>query len=87
MGATGFVHAIGVRDDDKTRGALRVAGLREIASGIGLLTQPRPNGWLWSRVGGDAMDLTLLASAFAAHAERRARVVAAAGICSRRDNH
>lgn len=39
---------------------LRAVGLREIASGAGILSQPRQGGWLWSRVAGDAMDLALL---------------------------
>jgi uncharacterized membrane protein len=38
----------------------RFCGLRELAAGIGLLTQPSPVPWLWSRVAGDAMDLSLL---------------------------
>ena len=58
-----MAQAIGVRDDGGTRTVLRVIGLREIASGIGILTQDRPVEWLWARVAGDAMDLTLLGSA------------------------
>ena len=41
----------------------RFCGLRELAAGIGLLTQPSPAPWLWSRVAGDAMDLALLGAA------------------------
>jgi uncharacterized membrane protein len=43
-------------------GLLRLAGARELASGAGLLTQQERAPWLWSRVAGDAMDLTLLAT-------------------------
>jgi uncharacterized membrane protein len=39
---------------------LRAVGMREIASGAGILSRPRQGGWLWSRVAGDAMDLALL---------------------------
>jgi len=42
---------------------LRMVGVRELMSGIGLLTQESKTPWLWSRVVGDAMDLTLLGSA------------------------
>jgi uncharacterized membrane protein len=35
-------------------------GLREITSGLGILSSSRPTGWVWSRVGGDLMDLALL---------------------------
>ena len=40
---------------------LRAFGLRELASGAGILLRPHKPGWLWSRVAGDAMDLGLLA--------------------------
>lgn len=45
---------------------VRLCGLRELCTGIGLLAQRgpgKPAPWLWSRVGGDALDLTLLLSA------------------------
>jgi hypothetical protein len=45
---------------------LRALGARDIVSGVGILTQPRPAGWLWSRVAGDAIDLSLLGVAFGA---------------------
>lgn len=55
---------IGVPDDAAHRDVLMAVGLREIASGIGILSrQQRPTGWLWARVGGDMMDLSLLAVA------------------------
>jgi uncharacterized membrane protein len=49
---------IGAKEDRK--GTLRAFGLREIASGVGILNQRSTRGWLWSRVAGDAMDLTFL---------------------------
>jgi uncharacterized membrane protein len=51
---------IGVRDDDETRNTMFAIGLREIASGLGILSSSRPTGWVWGRVGGDLMDLALL---------------------------
>ncbi len=39
---------------------MRVLGLREAVSGIGILLQRRPAGWMQARVAGDAMDLALL---------------------------
>src|SRR4051812_22941548 len=38
-------------------------GLREIATGIGILATDQPAAWIWGRVGGDALDLATLASA------------------------
>ena len=52
---------IGVSDTAGNAVVLRVAGIREIASGIGILVQPRPVGWVWARVVGDGMDLFFLA--------------------------
>ena len=68
---------IGVDDDDATITMMRVVGAREIASGIGILTQPKPTPWLWARVGGDAMDLALLKSAMESPRADRNRVATA----------
>ena len=38
-------------------------GLREIATGVALLKQPSRAHWLWGRVLGDALDLTLIGRA------------------------
>ena len=48
---------IGVRNRPVVFAAL---GARELLNGIGILAQRRPTGWLWSRVAGDVMDLSLL---------------------------
>ena len=69
---------IGVRDDGNTRTVLRAVGLREILTGVGILTQRRPAGWLWARAGGDVMDLALLGSALKSGPASRPRVAAAA---------
>lgn len=68
---------IGVPDGDKTRNTMFAIGLREITSGIGLLTRSNPTPWLWSRVGGDVMDLALLGKELNAEKADRTRVGAA----------
>ena len=40
---------------------IRAYGAREIATGIGILTQEDPTPWMWGRVGGDMLDLGTLA--------------------------
>src|SRR4051794_10179284 len=45
--------------------AVRLCGLRELACGVGLLTQESPGAWTKVRVAGDAMDLAALAGASA----------------------
>jgi len=56
---------------------MRLMGIREITSGVGILAQQRSAGWLWSRVGGDMIDISLLASALASERNERDRVAAA----------
>lgn len=41
----------------------RLCGMRELACGIGILTQAEPAPWLKARVAGDVMDLACLAAA------------------------
>jgi uncharacterized membrane protein len=68
---------IGVDDNARNRALMRAVGVRELAAGTGIFTRPRPVGWLWARVAGDAMDLTLLRAAAGSRRNARRRVVAA----------
>jgi len=68
---------VGVNDSPGTRKLMRVAGVRELTAGGGILTQTRPAGWLWARVAGDAKDLALLGVALSRSENRRGRVAAA----------
>jgi uncharacterized membrane protein len=70
-----FARWIGVEDPNPA--VVRAVGVREIASGVGILSQPRPVGWLWARVGGDAMDLAMLARTLASPRSEKSRVTAA----------
>ncbi len=56
---------------------IRFMGLREIASGIGILSQGRPAPWLWARVGGDAVDLAGLGMALSSPTAHSGNVSAA----------
>lgn len=51
---------IGVSEDNGR--TLQMLGLREIASGLGIM-QGKPSYFLWARVAGDIMDLSLLGAA------------------------
>ena len=55
-----FAQFIGLRDEDDLRAMMRIVGLRELAAGVGILSQQRPVGWVWLRVIGDLMDLAVL---------------------------
>lgn len=51
---------IGADDNGRAPTVMRVMGVRELTQGVGILVRPRPTAWLWSRVAGDAVDLSLL---------------------------
>jgi uncharacterized membrane protein len=68
---------IGVDDTARNRALQRAVGVRELAAGTGIFSRPRPVGWLWARVAGDVMDLTLLGAAVGSRRNARGRVVAA----------
>ncbi len=40
----------------------RTFGLREIGTGIGILTSKDPSPWLWGRVAGDALDIAAVSA-------------------------
>jgi len=74
----GMARLIGVTDDSRSAAIMRTVGMREIAAGIGILSQPhhRP-GWLWGRVAGDIMDLALLGTVLSGNSMQRNRTVVA----------
>jgi hypothetical protein len=59
-------------DDDRTD-LVRFYGLREIASGVGILSQRQPTPWVWSRVAGDFLDIATLATVMTGDNPHRAR--------------
>lgn len=63
--------------NDHRRALLPALGIREIASGIGILASTKPTAAVWSRVGGDAMDLAYLGSAFMSRDTNKTRLLAA----------
>ena len=67
--------AIGVGDHPAL---MRALGVREITSGLGLLSQRGTAAWAWSRVAGDAMDLALLGAAARSPMSDQKRIAMAA---------
>ncbi len=74
---TTVANLIGVNDGSKTRKTLRFYGARELAAGIGILSQSNPSGWLWGRVAGDALDLSSLFKAMTSDENERGKTIAA----------
>jgi hypothetical protein len=64
---------VGANEDGFAPTLMRLMGAREITQGTGILMRPRPTTWLWSRVAGDGLDLSLLA--LVAAKNRRARTL------------
>ena len=78
LAAPGHVaRLIGLRDNARSRAVLRVIGAREIASGLGLLSDRTETTSAWSRVAGDVIDLALLGASLGGATTSRARLVAA----------
>jgi uncharacterized membrane protein len=88
---------IGIREETRTKAVMRLYGFREIAAGVGILSQPRPAGWMWGRVAGDILDLASLGKAMKSRSTSKARVGAATAavmgvtaldvLCSERLSH
>lgn len=72
-----FAGLIGVSDDDSTRNLLRFYGMREFAAGVGILSRPQPEAWMWGRVAGDMLDLASLASAMKSSQTNRGKAATA----------
>ena len=49
---------------------IQLFGLREIAAGVGILSQRKRAPWLWARVAGDALDVAALIAAMVASKKR-----------------
>ncbi|WP_034337554.1 hypothetical protein [Deinococcus misasensis] len=65
---------------DNRKRLTRAYGIREITAGAGLLMQPKPTLWQWSRVAGDVLDLTSLGLAARRKDASRGRLAAAFGL-------
>jgi uncharacterized membrane protein len=68
---------IGLHDEDARAATLQAFGAREVGNGIAILAQPARAAWLWSRVGGDALDLSFLAGHLTAEESDKRRLAAA----------
>ena len=68
---------IGIRPTGKSTAVLRSMGVREIATGAGILANPTSKEWVGMRIGGDLLDLAMLGAAVA-NAERPGRTLLAA---------
>lgn len=63
---------------DKYSKFLPLLGAREIAHGVGILKSTKPTTAVWTRVGGDVIDMAFLGAAFSDEETDRTRLAAAA---------
>jgi hypothetical protein len=62
---------LGMRGQERL---IQAYGLREIATGVGILASKDPTPWIWGRVAGDALDLATLATAVEKRNDKEANV-------------
>jgi uncharacterized membrane protein len=65
--------------DDKAR-LMRAMGLREISSGVGILSGKRTDAWVRARVAGDALDLAILGRTMATSPDRGKTIAATVAV-------
>ena len=79
LAPTAMARLIGIKHpNDRNRTTLRLMGLREITSGIAILSNQQPKKAVMSRVAGDAIDLALLGATLANSENDRGRTLFAA---------
>ncbi|MGY1706130.1 SRPBCC family protein [Geodermatophilus sp. SYSU D00697] len=76
-----FARSLAVGDAPRHRAVTELVGVGELVAAAGLLGRPHP-AWLWGRVCGDALDLSLMRTALRHHDGRglRRSVLAMAGL-------
>jgi hypothetical protein len=57
----GVNRLMGIPDHNPNHAMQRVIGIREIVTGTGVLFGRNTSGWMWGRVAGDVMDISIVA--------------------------
>ena len=66
-----LARALGIKGQE---GLIAGYGVREIATGIGILASKDPTPWIWGRVAGDGLDLATLATALEGNNPKKGNV-------------
>ncbi len=74
VAARQLTRALGMRGNEEL---VQAYGLREVATGIGILASRNPAPWVWARVAGDALDIATLAAGLRPGNPQRENVVLA----------
>jgi hypothetical protein len=71
-----LARTLGMEDQERL---IQAYGVREIATGVGILARRRPTEFVWGRVVGDALDLATLAAGLSGDNPRRGNVAITMG--------
>ena len=74
VAARSLTRALGMEGNEML---VRAYGMREIATGVGILASDDPTPWIWGRVGGDALDVATLTTGLEGDNPRRENVMLA----------
>lgn len=66
---------MGVPDHNPNHVVQRLIGFREIATGTGIFFGDNTKGWMWGRVAGDVMDISIMAGHIAGKLGTRHRLM------------
>jgi uncharacterized membrane protein len=76
LAPTAIARLVGIKHpNNRNRTLLRLMGLREISSGVAILSNQQPKKAVMSRVAGDALDLALLGATLASSENDRGRTL------------
>lgn len=68
LAAPRIARFLGIRGSE---GLIRACGFREVVSGVGLVRARNRTPWIWSRVGGDALDIAALIAGLRRNRQKR----------------
>jgi hypothetical protein len=71
LAARSLTRALGMQGNEAL---VRGYGVREIATGVGILAAKDPTPWIWGRVAGDGLDLATLATGLEGHNRNKGNV-------------
>ena len=73
---------MGIPDHNPNHAVTRVIGIREIVTGTGVLFGRNTGGWMWGRVAGDVMDVSIVVGQLAGRLGTREKLIVSAVVLS-----
>jgi hypothetical protein len=73
---------MGIPDHNPNHAMTRLIGIREIVTGTGVLFGRNTSGWMWGRVAGDVMDVSIVVGQIAGRLGTREKLMVSAVVLS-----